>query len=87
MDFDKAYTDITLSCRDQSERELREEIGRLRDDRSIQFAPVNHPKSFVSDMKATSGRLMDFNKGMFVHLSIMIPNQVPPHSGSYSREA
>lgn len=52
----------------------REQFDGLVNGRHMIYAPVPNPKSFCTEMKPSSGRLMDFNKGMFY-----IGNQ-SPHS-------
>ena len=46
------------------EESERNEFQELVNGRSMLYAPVEQPKSFAADMKHSTGRLMDFNKGM-----------------------
>lgn len=42
----------------------RSEFKELVLDRGMTYAPVDNHKSFCAEMKNSTGRLMDFNKGM-----------------------
>jgi len=50
----------------------RTEFESLVRGRSMLYAPVDQPKSFVSDIKSNTGRLTDFNKGMYAYSSSFI---------------
>jgi hypothetical protein len=63
-DFEYTYSDISLDHTDETRRRLVDEISLSRSGRELVYASVDNPKTFVSDMKPMSGRLMDFNKGM-----------------------
>jgi hypothetical protein len=63
-DFEYTYSDISLGHTDETRRRLVDEISLSRSGRELVYASVDNPKTFVSDMKPMSGRLMDFNKGM-----------------------
>jgi hypothetical protein len=55
---------VSWSRQDEMDLAAREEFETLVNGRSMLYAPVSQPKSFVADMKSHTGRLMDFNKGM-----------------------
>lgn len=61
--MDKA---ITWSNESAISQEERKEFEFLVTGRSLSYAPVDNPLSFCADMKPSTGRLMDFNKGMFL---------------------
>ena len=63
-EFDAALNNASWLKQDAIGLAGREEFGELVNGRSLIYAPVAHPKSFASDMKHSTGRLMDFNKGM-----------------------
>lgn len=54
---------VSWSNKSEFERTEREEFHKLVDGREMLYAPVMNYKSFCSDMKHSTGRLMDFNKG------------------------
>ena len=56
---------VSWSNQNEIESAERSEFSELVTGRSMLYAPVNNPKTFCADMKHSSGRLMDFNKGMF----------------------
>ena len=58
---------ISWSGQAELDRNEKEEINQLIHGRSIQYASVDNPRSFCADMKPSTGRLMDFNKGISVH--------------------
>jgi len=62
-EFEKVYADISYSRPELSNVRMIEEMQGLCCGRNLAYAPVDQPKSFVSDMKPNTGRLMDFNKG------------------------
>ena len=53
----------TWSNHSQVEDSERQEFDELVNGRSMLYAPVDNPKSFCAEMKHSTGRLMDFNKG------------------------
>ncbi len=55
---------VSWSEQSKLTREGRGEFNELVNGRSMQLAPVDNPRSFCTDMKDATGRLMDFNKGM-----------------------
>jgi hypothetical protein len=55
---------VSWSGQSEFERDGRKELKELLHGRSMQYASVENPRSFCADMKSSTGRLMDFNKGM-----------------------
>ena len=49
----------------------REEFNQLVNGRSMIYAQVENHKTFCSDMRHSTGRLMDFNKGTFPSCEIV----------------
>ena len=62
-EVDTLQSIVSWSNQDEIEREERAEFQELVGGRSMLYAPVSNPKTFCADMKHSSGRLMDFNKG------------------------
>ena len=63
LGFENVFSDISYSRGDTSQSDMIGEIESLCTGREIIYAPVDQPKSFVSDVKPAAGRVMDFNKG------------------------
>lgn len=64
-EFETMDRAVTWSNDSAISHDEREEFKSLVVGRSLAYAPVENPLSFCADMKPSTGRLMDFNKGMF----------------------